>query len=148
MQRWSREFFLISPNSKSANSWAHSAIANFWGVPVRKFVMINPQIANPQMSLVSQSSHRKSANCHFCGSSANLKKYLGFRICGTYLRTVHFWYSVYQITSYSLFRNRNIENEPKRIPNFVGEQTANGRWPHKIWFSHKSITPIYQHLQI
>jgi hypothetical protein len=27
-----------------------------------KFVMINPQIANPQISLVCQSANRKSAN--------------------------------------------------------------------------------------
>jgi uncharacterized protein YneF (UPF0154 family) len=55
-------FFLVSQseirNGKSAN---------FRGVPVsksqmRKYVMINPKIANPQISLVSQSANRKSSN--------------------------------------------------------------------------------------
>ncbi len=44
-----------------------SQSANFWGVPVRKsqirkFVMINPQIAYPQISLVFQPANRKPAN--------------------------------------------------------------------------------------
>jgi len=35
-QRWAWKLFLKSANRKSANSWAHSTITNFSGVPVRK----------------------------------------------------------------------------------------------------------------
>ncbi len=63
-------FFCLSANRRSANSWVHSVIANpqiFCGVPVhkpqiRKFVRNNPQIANPQILLVTQSANRKSTN--------------------------------------------------------------------------------------
>ncbi len=54
-QRWPRKFFCKSTNRKSANSWvSQSQIRKFWGVSVRKwqirkFVMINPKIANPQI---------------------------------------------------------------------------------------------------
>jgi hypothetical protein len=59
--------------------------------------IINPQIANPQIStkiLHNFSANRKSAKCHICGMSANLTNYLsqpicGFAICRTYLRTAH-----------------------------------------------------------
>ncbi len=76
---------------------------------------VNPQIANPhilglipqsnsQISELCQSANRnpqkiigspnhKSAKCHICGGSANLKslsaQIFGFAICGTYLRTAH-----------------------------------------------------------
>ncbi len=57
-QRWARTFFCKPANRISANSWAHSAIASQRIsevlMPVRKshiskYVMINPQIANPQI---------------------------------------------------------------------------------------------------
>ncbi len=52
--------------NKSANFWAHSTISNPQiresNPQIRKFVMINPQNVNPQISLVSQSANRKSAN--------------------------------------------------------------------------------------
>ncbi len=43
-------------------------------------------------------ANHKSAKCHIRGRSANRTNYLGpqicgFAICGTYLRTVHLWYS-------------------------------------------------------
>jgi hypothetical protein len=49
-QRWARNFFGWSANRKSANSWL------ILQSQIRKFVMINPQMANPQISLVSQST--------------------------------------------------------------------------------------------
>jgi hypothetical protein len=60
---------LLSAIRKSANSWAQSATANpeisevcQSATQIRKFVMINPQITNPQIFLVSQTAKRKSAN--------------------------------------------------------------------------------------
>ncbi len=48
-------YFCLSANRRSANSWTHSAIAN------------------PQISEICQSSDRKSANCYISGRSANKK---------------------------------------------------------------------------
>ncbi len=51
--------FLKSANSKSANSWAQSAIAN---PQILRYA--NPQITNPQMSWLSQFANCKFANIH------------------------------------------------------------------------------------
>ncbi len=48
-----RKFLGLIRNHKSAN---------FWDMQVRKFLFIDPQIANPQILLVSQSANCKSAN--------------------------------------------------------------------------------------
>ncbi len=58
------KFFFVSPQTqirKFFDSFRNRKSTNFWGVPVRKsqirkFLMINPQIANPKISLVSQSA--------------------------------------------------------------------------------------------
>jgi hypothetical protein len=66
-QRWARIFFGWSANRKSANSWL------ILQSQIRKFVMINPQMANPQISLVSQSTDRKSSNFNLQGKRQCLK---------------------------------------------------------------------------
>jgi hypothetical protein len=65
-------FLLVSKSQirKFLGSFRNHKSANFFGVPVRKshirkFVVIDPQIANPQISLLSQSEKCKSA--HFKG---------------------------------------------------------------------------------
>ncbi len=57
---------LESQFRKFLGSFRNRKSANFWGVlvresQIRKFVMINPQITNPQIYLVSQPANRKSA---------------------------------------------------------------------------------------
>ncbi len=65
-----KQIFLFSQqivNTYFYGSFRNRKSANLWGVKIRKsqirkLVMINPQFANPQISLVSQSANRKSAN--------------------------------------------------------------------------------------
>jgi hypothetical protein len=60
-----KQIFLQVRKLQIRKFWAHSAIANPQITGLRRsatFVMINPQIANPQISLVTQSANRKSSN--------------------------------------------------------------------------------------
>ncbi len=58
--------FFKTADCKFLGSFRNRKSTNLWGVLVRKsqirrFVMINPQIANPKISLMFQSPNRKSA---------------------------------------------------------------------------------------
>jgi hypothetical protein len=63
MVKGGHSIFFVSPQiGKYSGSIRNRKSANLWGVTVpfrksqiRKFVMINPQIVNPQISMVSQS---------------------------------------------------------------------------------------------
>ncbi len=68
--RWPRNFFLLVRKAqilKMLDSFRNRKSANFWDVPIRKsqifkFVMINPHIAYPQISLLSKYANHKCAN--------------------------------------------------------------------------------------
>ncbi len=70
-QRWARIFFLLVRKSKSANSWAHSAIAN------------------PQIFEVCPSAN-KPANLYANRESANFR---GVPICKSQIRKFFFTYA-------------------------------------------------------
>jgi hypothetical protein len=75
MQKWAW-YFLVSPQTANLQILGlvlQRKSASLWGMLVRKtqiskFVMINLQLANPKVSLLSQSANREFSNLQGKGS--------------------------------------------------------------------------------
>ncbi len=87
--------------------------ANFWGVPVRKFVMIDPQIAKPQISLVSS---RQIENPQICMENSNLfqKPKVVFKFECEHFKLIFVWRKIMYFGGFAVLSSQKIIGSPNR----------------------------------